>query len=107
MDYKNLYAGLTSQLENEIPITVYPIRELVQIFRNHGNPITLNSKLTITSVLNSGDISGIMCSVLDNDGTVIACSLTHLIFDSKFRLYKDIIDYQRKREKRIKQLNKM
>ena len=107
MDYNNLHSGLTSQLDNEIPITAYPKRELVQIFRNAGNPITLQSKLTITSVFNSGEISGIMCSISGNDGKIGACSLTHLIFDFKFRLYKDIIDYQRKRHKRIKQLNQM
>jgi len=107
MDYKNLYSDLTKKLENEIPITAYPIRELVQIFRKKGNPITLKSKLTITSVINSGDISGIMCAVMENDDNVIACSLTHLIFEPQFPLYKDIIDYQRKRYKRIKQLNQM
>lgn len=107
MDYKNLYSDLTKKLEAEIPITAYPIRELVQIFRNKGNPITLKSKLTITSVFNSGDISGIMCVVKENDGNVIACSLTHLIFEPKFHLYKDIIAYQQKRFKRIKQLNQM
>jgi len=107
MDYKTLYSDLTTKLENEIPVTAYPIRELVQIFRSKGKPITLKSKLTITSVFNSGDISGIMCTVMENEGNVIVCSLTHLIFDSKFHLYKDIIDYQQKRSKRIKQLNQM
>ena len=107
MDYKTLYSDLTTKLENEIPVTAYPIRELVQIFRNKGKPITLKSKLTITSVFNSGDISGIMCTVMENEDNVIACSLIHLIFDSKFHLYKDIIDYQQKRSKRIKQLNQM
>ena len=107
MDYKTLYSDLTTKLENEIPVTAYPIRELVQIFRNKGKPITLKSKLTITSVFNSEDISGIMCTVMENEGNVIVCSLTHLIFDSKFHLYKDIIDYQQKRSKRIKQLNQM
>lgn len=107
MDYKNLYAGLTEKLEKEIPITAYPIRELVQIFRDKRNPITLKSKLTITNVFNSGDISGIICSIKENDDNVIACSLTHLIFEPTFHLYKDIIDYQQKRFKRIMQLNQM
>ena len=107
MDYKELYAELTAKLEKEIPITAYPIRELVQIFRSKGKPITLKSKLTITNVLNSGDISGIMCTVMENGVNVIVCGLTHLIFEPKFHLYKDIIDYQQKRLKRIKQLNKM
>jgi len=107
MDYENLYSDLTKKLENEIPITAYPIRELVQIFRDKGNPITLKSKLTITRVMNSGDISGIMCAVMEKDDNIIACALTHLIFDPKFHLYKDIIDYQRKRYKRIQQLNQI
>ena len=107
MDYKALYSELMKKLENEIPITAYPIRELVQIFRDNGNPITLKSKLTITSVFNSGDISGIICTVQENDKNVLACSLTHLTFEPKFRLYQEIIEYQRRRFKRIQQLNKM
>lgn len=108
MDYKILYADLTKKLENEIPITAYPIRELVQIFRDKGNPINLKTKLTITSVFNSGDISGILCTINGNDDeTTLACSLTHLIFEPKFHLYKDIFDYQQKRFKRIKQLNQL
>lgn len=105
MDYKELYSDLTKKLEKEIPITAYPIRELVQIFRDKGNPITLKSKLTITSVFNSGDVSGIMCAVMEKEDNIIACGLTHLTFDPKFHLYKEITDYQRKRNRRIKQLN--
>jgi hypothetical protein len=42
MDYKDLYAALTEKLEKEIPVTAYPNRELVQILRDKGNPVTLN-----------------------------------------------------------------
>ncbi len=107
MDYINLYSALTKKLEEEIPITAYPVRELVQIFRDKGISITLKSTFTITSVFNSGDISGIMCTLKENNGNVSACSLTHLIFDPKFLLYKEIVDYQKKRFKRIQQLNQM
>jgi len=107
MDYDALYSDLTKKLENEIPITAYPIRELVQIFRQNGNPITLKSKLTITSVFNTGDVSGIMCTVEVNEDAVHACSLTHLTFEPSFRLSKEILEYQRKRFKRIQQINKM
>jgi len=107
MDYDALYADLTKKLENEIPITAYPIRELGQNFRQNGNPITLKSKLTITSVFNTGDVSGIMCTVEVNEDAVHACSLTHLTFEPSFRLSKEILEYQRKRFKRIQQINKM
>lgn len=107
MDYNALYSALTKKLENEIPFTAHPTRELVQIFRENGKPITLKSTLTITSVFNSGDISDIMCTVEENNDNVLACSLTHLIFEPKFPLHSEIIEYQRKRLKRIQQLNKM
>lgn len=107
MNHKLLYSDLTKKLEEEIPFTAYPTRELVQNFRNDGNPITLKSKLTITGVMNSGDISGIMCTIMESDDNVMACGLTHLVFDTKFHLYKEITDYQKKRGKRINQLNQM
>jgi len=56
-------------------------------------------------VINSGDVSGIMCTVELIDGYKMACALTHLIFSKTIKLYSEISDYQNKREKRIKQLN--
>ena len=107
MDYKELYAELTLKMEKELPITAYPIRELVQIFREKKSHITLKSKLTITSVFNSGDISGIICTIKVDEDNVLACSLTHLLFDKTLKLYKEILQYQEKRYKRIQQLNKL
>jgi hypothetical protein len=61
--------------------------------------------MTLTSVHNSGDISGIMCTVELIDGYKMACALTHLIFLKTESLYSEITDYQKNRAKRIKQLN--
>jgi len=105
MDIKEQYKELTSKLNENLPIKAFPIRELVQIFRKNGHPITLQTSLIITSVHNSGDISGIMCTVEIADGYKMACALTHLIFPRTEKLYSEITDYQKKREKRIKQLN--
>ena len=78
---------------------------MVQIFRKNGHPITLKTELTITSVHNSGDISGIMCTVELDNGYKMACALTHLIFSKTVKHYSEIADYQKKREKGIKLLN--
>jgi len=107
MDSTQLYNVLTEKIKKELPLKAYPIRELVRIFRDKSQPITLKTELTITDVHNSGDISGIMCIVQNNIGNAIACSLTHLIFSSNSPLYLDITSYQEKREKRIKKLNKL
>ncbi len=105
MDISEQYKDLTEKITESIPIKAFPIRELVQIFRKNGHPITLKTELTITSVYNSGDISGIICTVELVDGYIMACALTHLIFSKTVKLYSEIADYQKKREKRIKQLN--
>ena len=105
MDMSEKYKELAEKLEKYLPIKAFPTRELVQIIRDKGNPITLKTELIITNVHNSGDISGIMCNIQNNDENVIICSLTHLTFSLRCPLYKEICDYQRKREKRIKKLN--
>ncbi len=105
MDISEQYNDLTARITDSLPLKAFPIRELVQIFRKNGHQITLKTELTITSVYNSGDISGIMCTVEIADGYKMACALTHLIFLRSDKLYSDIMDYQRERVKRIKQLN--
>ena len=107
MDATEQYNDLTKKIKGELPLRALPIRELVQVFREMGYPITLKTELTITDVHNSGDVSGIMCVVQDDKKNVIACALTHLIFSSKSPLFKEISGYQRKREKRIMKLNKL
>jgi hypothetical protein len=106
MDKSEQYKELTEKIRENLPLKAFPIRDLVQIFRKDGHPITLTSELTIRDVHNSGDISGIMCIVEAIDGYKIACALTHLIFPKTSVLFAEIADYQNKREKRIKQLNK-
>jgi hypothetical protein len=105
MNISDQYKDLTAKLDENLPIKAFPIRELVQIFRKNGHPITLKTELTITSVINTGDISGIICTVELVDGYKMACALTHLVFSKTVELYSEIADYQKKREKRIKLLN--
>ena len=105
MDIKEQYEALTQKLQLALPLKAYPTRELVQSLRDKGNPITLKNELTITTVHNSGDISGIMCVIEQKTKNVIACGLTHLIFTANCPLYKEIVDYQKKRIKRAKLLD--
>ena len=105
MDIKEQYEDLTKRLKDVVPFTAFPIRELVQELRNKGHAITLNTELTVKDVYNSGDISGILCMIEQRGDEALVCGLTHLIFSPKHPLYKKIIDYQRKRNKRIRKLN--
>jgi hypothetical protein len=105
MDISEQYQNLTTKINDNLPLKAFPIRELVQIFRQNGHPITLKTALTITDVHNSGDISGIMCVVELVDGYKLVCALTHLTFLRNVPFYSEIADYQKKRAKRIKRLN--
>jgi len=105
MDISEQYMALTKKINDNLPLKAFAVRELVQIFRKNGHPITLKTELTITSVYSSEDISGIICIVELIDGYKMACALTHLIFSKTDKLYSEITDYQKKRNKRIKQLN--
>jgi hypothetical protein len=62
-DTSEQYRALTQQINENLPLKAYPIRELVQIFRKDGHSITFKTELTVTSIYTSGNISGIMCIV--------------------------------------------
>ena len=105
MDIKEQYEELTKRLKEVLPFPAFPIRELVRELRRKGHSITLKTELTVKDVYNSGDISGIICTIEQKDDEAIACGLTHLIISSRHPLFKEITDYQKKRSKRIKKLN--
>ena len=105
MDIKKEYEELTKRLKDVVPFTAFPIRELVHELRNKEHSITLNTELIVKDVYNSGDISGIICMIEQRGDEALACGLTHLTVSSKHPLFKEIIDYQKKRNKRIRKLN--
>ncbi|MDZ7776675.1 MAG: hypothetical protein U5L09_14215 [Bacteroidales bacterium] len=107
MDIKEQYEDLTKKLKEVVPFTALPIRELVQELRKKGQAITLKMELTVIDVYNSGDITGIVCITEQRGDDALACGLTHLIVSHKHPLYREIIDYQKKRNKRIQKLNQM
>lgn len=106
MDIKKQYEDLTRQLKDVVPFTVFPIRELVQELRTKNLSITLKTELTVIDVFNSGDASGILCTIVCEEESALACGLSHLVIPGKTPFYKQIIDYQKKRLKRLKKLNK-
>jgi hypothetical protein len=70
-----------------------------QASREH-RPLRNKQKLRIESVVDSGDIGGIVCTAdLGADKGVVAISLTHLRFEPSHPLYKQIRAYQIQRTK--------
>ncbi len=100
------YDELTAELKKILPFTALPTRKLTQICRKKGQEVTLNTELTITNILNTDFISGILCVFSLDNKEIIACALTHLRFTSKNPLFKEITQYQIKREKKLQKMNK-
>lgn len=94
-------AELIEEMEAHLPIPVYPSRELCQLLRDKGKDINLKTKLEITTVLDSGDAGGIMCSIIEENSEVYVVSLTHLRTKSDHPLHYRISSYRKKRIRKL------
>jgi hypothetical protein len=92
---------LIEEMEKHLPIPAYASRELYQLLRDQGKNINLNTKLKVTKVFDSGDMGGIMCSVIEEDSEVYVVSLTHLRIKRGHPLHRKISAYQKKRIRRL------
>ncbi len=104
-NYNNIseeYGVLTERIKENLPLKAYPVPEFVEGFKKTGNQITLKTEMKIINVHNGGELIGILCTALLNNGLKISCSLTHLDFPTSTILYNEITAYQIKRIARVK-----
>ena len=92
---------LIKEMERYLPIPVYPSRELAQLFRKQGKDISMDTELKITKVFDSGDMGGIVCTILEENKEAVIVSLTHLRVPPAHPLCDKILAYQRKRIRSI------
>ncbi len=95
------YEELTRKIKQNLPIKAFPTRELVTKIRDKNPGLTLKSEFLIKDVMNTGDISGILCIIDCKDARGLACALTHIELDHSEPLRIEIEKYQEKRAKRI------
>lgn len=93
--------GLIKEMEEYLPIPVYPTRELCKLLQKQGIDIDINRELKITKVFESGDLGGIVCTVIEENTKVFIVSLTHLRIKSSPHLSDKILAYQRDRMKKL------
>lgn len=94
---------LIDEMERYLPIPVYPTKELLQLLRKQGKEISQDTELNITKVFDSGDVGGIVCTILEDDENKEAfiVSLPHLRIKPTHPLCDKIVDYQKQRIKHI------
>lgn len=93
--------ALTEKLKANLPVKVFPTKQLVQSLQQQGKTIRSNQAYEIDSVFYSGDMGGITCALKGNseDKEVYAVSITHLKIDPEHPLALEIEAYQRKRSR--------
>jgi hypothetical protein len=96
---------LIEEMEKHLPIPAYPSKELRQLLQKKGKNIGIDTELKITKVFDSGDMGGIMCSIIEENSEVYVVSLTHLRIRFGHPLYHKISAYQKKRIRNLARQN--
>ncbi len=92
---------LLKEMKLYLPIPIYASPELCKLLRKQGKKVDTKTELKITKVFDSGEMGGIVCSIIKENKEVFVVSLTHLKIEPDHPLSGRIREYQRERIKRI------
>ena len=97
---------LLSKLEAALPLPAVITPALAATLRKQSPDVVLPRDCRVTSVFNFGDEGGIMCALAvaggAEDRNVYLSSITHLDFDRRLPLARDIAAYQKHRVKKLR-----
>ena len=102
IDRPDQVGRLLEQLGAALPIQARVTPELQALLREK-NSITVPAACNVTWVSYAGDEGGITCQLDAGAGTsAVFTSLTHLRFDPRLPLARDVLTYQKHRVKRLR-----
>jgi hypothetical protein len=103
IDNPGTVARLLEQMEDQLPISAFPTKDVVRILRRRGVKASLDRALFIKRVFYAGDGAGIVCDVTPSQAAkeVLIVSLTHLRIGPLHPLFPTIVAYQRERVRRL------
>ena len=95
-----------SKLKSALPIDAGLTKELQRLLATKSPEVPIQARCQVIDVLNLGDEGGVACC-LDIGGPETTAahivSITHLIFDRRSPLFREVDAYQRRRIKKLKQ----
>ncbi|MFI0844802.1 hypothetical protein [Mesorhizobium sp. IMUNJ 23232] len=97
---------LLAELTASLPLEARPTRDAVRALAEHLSERTAVTRCTIEGLHYAGDEGGIVCKLNiegQNTERAIYISITHLIFERKTPLFRQIDAYQRHRVKKLRQ----
>ena len=95
---------LLAKLEAALPLPARVTPELAVTLVDKAHAVTIKSACSVTWISYAGDEGGIMCKLSfghENDKAVFT-SITHLRFDPRMPLAREIAAYQKHRTKRLR-----
>ena len=100
--------ALLAKMRDALPIKASATSELFKMMQKQLPELVFSRECHITEIRYMGDEGGIMChlnfeSPAGKDEHIV--SITHLFFDRKFPMSREIQLYQKHRIKRLKKLN--
>jgi len=87
-------AAIIQDLKNHLPIPAYPSPDLIEAMSSEGRSIEPTARFQITDVFDSGDSTGILCSVVAEDAAVFIAPLRSLRIEGGHPLATLIEAYQ-------------
>ena len=98
---------LLDKMKASLPLTAAVTPALAAIIQERGLAIQPTRECRVVSVDYAGDEGGIVCKLQLAVDTreVLIVSLTHLLFDRRGPLARQIAEYQERRVKRLRRLN--
>jgi hypothetical protein len=93
------------KLEGSLPLTVTMRAQAVASLKRHSLGAGAPRQYQVTAVDFLGHQDGIVCRLIDTTGEVrgeFLASITHLEFDQRQPIARDIITYQRHRMERLR-----
>ncbi len=99
-----IVTDLVERLGALLPLPARLTDELLAQLRKEALPDQIPSACTVLSVEDSGDLGGILCRLDLGPGVEreAFCSITHLRFDARMPLHREIVAYQKRRVKRLR-----
>jgi hypothetical protein len=93
---------LIKEIEAHLPLPVHLTPEAAYSLRQQGKDVRADETLQVSSVMDSGDIGGILCAIESKDKKgYIMTSLTHLRVAAGHPLKARIEAYQRARVRKL------
>jgi hypothetical protein len=109
IDNREQAERLVTKLRESLPLPALLTPQLTALVRKEKPGMRVAPTCPITRVDYAGDEGGIMCRLeigSEDESAVFYVSITHLAFDRRLPLAREIAAYQKHRIKRIRYINR-